>query len=141
MLSQKIPEASFGIMTPRVLDIEESRRYLTRKVEGLRKKHILVTEKRGRKVVYSIHPWFLPYFKEKLTGINEKKLVEEAYRSAKLSKRLLMMEPSPGICWPEWRESLNNFKGLLKELIESVKKVESHLRFGVYAIPVPLALR
>jgi len=135
VLSHRIPEAAFGIITSRILEEKEARKYLSQKVDGLKKKHILITEKKGRKLVYSIHPWFLPYFQQKLLEINEKELIKEIYRSAESSKRLLIMGMLVGRCWHEWRNSLNNFEEIIKELIESAEKAKSQLRFGVPAIP------
>jgi len=72
VLSHEIPEAAFGLITSRVLNEREARRYLVRKVDGLEKAHLLIAEKKNSgKMVYSIHPWFLPYFGEKLSEVNE----------------------------------------------------------------------
>jgi len=41
-------------------------------VDGLKKAHLLIAEKKNSgKMVYSVHPWFLPYFREKLSEVNE----------------------------------------------------------------------
>jgi len=137
VLSHKIPEAAFGFITSRVLNEKEARRYLIRKVDGLKKAHLLIAEKKNsRKMIYSIHPWFLPYFKEKLSEVNEIDLVREAYKSAEASKRLLLMNTLAGKFWPEWRSSLKNFEETIKELIKKLRGEKSRLRFGIHAIPV-----
>lgn len=142
VLSHRIPEAAFGIITSKFLDEKKARRYLLRRVDGLKKTHLLIAEKKdGRRIVYSIHPWFLPYFKEKLSGVNGKELVEEAYRYAKSSKSLLLMDMLAGEFWPEWRNSLNNFRKTIKELARVLRSGESHLRFGVPAIRISLIAR
>jgi len=135
ILSHKIPEAAFGIITPRILREKEAKTYLSRKINGLRKKHILITEKEGRNLVYSIHPWFLSYFQQKLSEINEKDLRKEIYRSAESSIRLLRRDVFVGRYWPEWRDSLNNFQRMIKELIDRTRNFKSKLRFEVQAIP------
>jgi len=136
ILSHKIPEAAFGIITPRILQEKEAKIYLSRKINGLRKKHILITEKQDRNLVYSIHPWFLPYLQQKLSEINEKDLIREIYRSAESSIRLLRGDIFVGRYWREWRDSLNNFKKMIKELIDRTRNFKSQLRFEVQAIPV-----
>jgi len=135
ILSHKIPEAAFGIITRRILQEKEAKTYLSRKINGLRKKHILITEKQGRNLVYSIHPWVLSYFQQKLSEINEEDLIKEIYRSAESSIRFLRRDIFVGRCWHEWRDSLNNFKKVIKELIDRTRNFKSQLRFEVQAIP------
>lgn len=139
VLSHGIPEAAFGIITSKSLDEVEARRYLLRKVDGLKKAHLLIYEKRSDgRLVYSIHPWFLPYFKEKLLNVNEEDLVEEAYKYARSSRALPLMDMLVGKFWPEWQSSLNNFRETIGELIKVSRGRESQLRFGVSVIPVSL---
>ena len=135
ILAHKIPEAAFGVITSKMLDEKEARRYISRKVDGLRKKHILISEKRGRKLIYSIHPWFLEYFQQNLVKIDEKQILKEAYTFAESSIRFVATHLLAGRFWPEWKKSLHNFRKTIKELIEIIKNQKSKLRFGAHLVP------
>ncbi|MHA1712378.1 MAG: hypothetical protein ACTSUS_10070 [Candidatus Freyarchaeota archaeon] len=116
IFSQGIPEVAFGIVTSKTLNREEACKYLCRKVSGLKKKHLIIMKRKGRKGVYSIHPWFLPYFKKKLASLNEKEIIKQIRDEAANT-----MQFPPRIVWVSWKDCLNNFEKLVAELGERGK--------------------
>ena len=136
VLSQGVPEAAFGIITPKNLNQREAGGYLSRKVNGLKKKHLLLMKKKGRNGIYSIHPWFLPYLKKKLPPPNEKEITKQIKEEARSAMLFFLKQFPPYVFWATWKDSLERFERLISELREKMEKGESDLRFNVPAVPV-----
>lgn len=134
--SQGVPEVAFGTITPKTLNQNEACRYLSRKVNGLKKKHLLLMKKKGRRGIYSIHPWFLQYFKEKLPLPSEEEIIRQIREHARRTMRFFIKQFPLPTFWKTWEDSLKKFQSLITELAEKVEKGEGDLRFGLPAIAV-----
>lgn len=134
VFSQGVPEVAFGTITSKILNQREARRHLSRKVSGLKKKHLLLMKKRGRSGTYSIHPWFLPYFKEKLPLPSEEEIMRQIREEARRTMQFFLKQFPPPAFWTTWKDSLKKFEGLISELAEKVEKGEDELRFSLPAI-------
>ena len=134
VFSRGVPEAAFGTITPKILNQRESQEYLSRKVNGLKKKHLLLTMKKGRILVYSIHPWFLSYFKKNLPLPSEGEVIEQIQEHARKNMEFFFTEFPPTILWKTWEDSLKLVQGVISELAEKVEKGKADLRFGLPAV-------
>lgn len=134
--SKGVPEAAFGRMTFKILNPKEASNYLSRKVSGLLKKHILLMKKKQRRGIYSIHPWFLPYLKKRLTLPSEEEITRQIREHARMTMQFFIKEFPPTTFWKTWKNSLKNFQSLITELAEKVEKGKGNLRFGLPAVAV-----
>lgn len=134
VFSRGVPEAAFGTITSKTLNLRESCRRLDRKVNGLEKKHLLLVKKRGRSGIYSIHSWFLPYFKKKLRLPSEEQVTKQIQEQARSTIRFSLIDDptSLGFNIPELRAKL--LEGVICEWAEKKEKGPIDLRSGLAAV-------
>ena len=73
ILSHGIPKAAFDTIAPGTLTKKEAEAYLSQKINRLRRKHLLIAEKQGKRLIFLIPPWFVFFILQKVAISGKRK--------------------------------------------------------------------